>query len=99
MKQTFENWLETYWLDNKSEGQTKDQIEDAFENWLEQLDVAEVIELAEKWGETLQENKIKINTEPSDMDDNSDKVVEEMRDLEAKDLDRQAEDFGRGGLY
>lgn len=44
---SFEEFLQEYWMDNISEGQTKDQIEDAYENWLSQLDVQELIDLAD----------------------------------------------------
>jgi len=51
--ESFETYLQTYWMENKYEGQSKDQCEDAFENWVCQLDVAEVIELAQKWGDII----------------------------------------------
>ncbi len=49
----FETYLETYWMENHYEGQSKDQSIDACEAWIEQLDVAEVIELAQKWGDII----------------------------------------------
>lgn len=51
--ETFETYLQTYWMENEYQGQSKDQCEDAVENWISQLDVAEVIELAQKWGDII----------------------------------------------
>ena len=49
-KTTFESFLQQYWMDEEAEGQTKDQCEDACDTWMEQLDVAELIELGELYG-------------------------------------------------
>lgn len=49
-QQTFQDFLQEYWMEKISEGQTKDQSEAAEENWESQLDVQEVIDLAELWG-------------------------------------------------
>ena len=51
--QDFEEYLEQYWMDNHMEGQTKDQCGDAFENWTSNLDVLEVMELAQEWGDKI----------------------------------------------
>ena len=47
---TFESFLQQYWMDEEAEGQTKDQCEDACEDWMSRLDVAELIELGEAFG-------------------------------------------------
>lgn len=49
----FETFLETYWQENFYEGQSKDQIIDACETWIENLDVQEMIDLAQKWGDII----------------------------------------------
>ena len=47
--ETFEKWLEEYkW---EPEGVLDDDMPDAFEAWICELEVAEVMDFAEEWGE------------------------------------------------
>ncbi len=58
---TFETFLQEYWMENEAEGQTKDQCEDAEENWESNLDVQEVIDLADEYAKELVGNlKIEV---------------------------------------
>ena len=55
-KQSFESYLQEHFISLNEIGGipiTKDNCDDLFENWLEWCDVAEIIELAEKWGEEV----------------------------------------------
>lgn len=50
---SFESFLEEHWMDNLAEGQSKDASISATERWMEGLDVAELIELGNKYGERV----------------------------------------------
>ena len=53
-KETFESWLQDYFIGLREFGGipiVKDNCEDLFENWLENKDIQEIIDLAEKWGQ------------------------------------------------
>lgn len=52
---TFNDFLEEYWMSNEMEGQTKDQVEDAIDRWMSNLDAGDVVELGEKYGLELVE--------------------------------------------
>ena len=57
-KQTFEEWLEEYFVGLGEVGGmsiTKDNCENMFDSWSSQLDVQEVIDLAQKWHDSLTE--------------------------------------------
>lgn len=49
---SFEKYLEEYFITNCFTG-VKDGVEGAMEYWFENLDVQEVIDLAEEWGTSL----------------------------------------------
>ena len=53
--QSFESWLEEYFMNEVREyngrGIIKDEAEDMFSCWLEDLDKQELIDLAEQWGD------------------------------------------------
>ncbi len=48
--ETFDDFLMRYWYENEAEGQSKDQSEQAVENWLSNLDTQEVIDLGNAYG-------------------------------------------------
>lgn len=65
---TFEEYLEEYFITNCYTG-VKEGFESSFEHWISNLDVQEVIDLAEEWGDSIYKlhtdlvKAIEINTE------------------------------------
>lgn len=56
MKQTFEQYLEEQFMDQREIGGTaitKDNYESLSDSWFENLDVQEIIDHAEKWGNDM----------------------------------------------
>lgn len=48
--QTFDNFLEEYWMKKYYEGQTKDEAYDATQDWISELETEELLELANEYG-------------------------------------------------
>lgn len=68
-RQTFEKYLEEdIWVDNYSDGVLDDDMEDAFNGWVETLDVADIIEYAEGYGIKMYELGEKVGF-PKDTDE------------------------------
>lgn len=65
---SFEEYLKEYFITNCYTG-VKEGLESAFEHWISNLDVQEVIDLAEEWGDSIYKlykdlvKAIEINTE------------------------------------
>ncbi len=55
----FESFLEEYWMDNLMEGQSKEAAMDAIERWESNLDIEELIELANLYGDLREMKALK----------------------------------------
>jgi len=54
---SFQYFLEEYWMENLAEGQTKDQSIEATDRWIEQLEVQELIDFGELYGQRIADIK------------------------------------------
>ena len=50
---TFQEFLETWWMEREAEGQSKDQSIEAIERWIEDLEVETLISLADIYGKEM----------------------------------------------
>lgn len=55
----FESFLSEYWMDNLAEGQSKEQSIDATERWMNDLQIDEIIELANLYGDLREMKALK----------------------------------------
>jgi len=49
--QSFEQFLEEYWYENEAEGQAKEESVEACEKWIENLEVGDIIPLADRFAD------------------------------------------------
>lgn len=57
--QSFEEFLAEYWMEKLSEGRTKDQCETAYEGWISNLDIEELIEFGQRYGDLREMQALK----------------------------------------